>query len=329
MTLERVRVHLSERTAGVAGIGFVACTRVRHPWDIVFEEDLPEYEHFMKARRTVAFRERKRFELRQEARASRTLRRYGFCEADLWTKEEASAAEELLKGLKVTASEQRDRMRGQGRIVDVDTWLWGEAEPDYVGELAKEVRRAAGGDAEERKLHERVADRLLDRACVRVATVEECQVASRLLAGMDSEALTREGTLAQCLSARVEELGEDGSGASSEEAHCLARKMADRIALVGRWDERLGDEVDPEIQPLHMSQVREALGSLIPAKLHKSLDKAAARVKDDFGAVRGGSVLFMDSWRLSVRAEDALARGRLQEARWSFSSWLSSGCAGS
>ena len=30
MTLDRVRVHLSERTAGVAGIGFVACTRVRH-----------------------------------------------------------------------------------------------------------------------------------------------------------------------------------------------------------------------------------------------------------------------------------------------------------
>ena len=62
MTLDRVRVHLSERTAGVAGIGFVACTRVRHPWDLVFEEDLPEYEHFMKARRTPAFRERRRFE---------------------------------------------------------------------------------------------------------------------------------------------------------------------------------------------------------------------------------------------------------------------------
>ena len=37
MTLDRVRVHLSERTAGVAGIGFLACTRVRHPWDLVFE----------------------------------------------------------------------------------------------------------------------------------------------------------------------------------------------------------------------------------------------------------------------------------------------------
>ena len=62
MTLDRVRVHLSARTAGVPGIGFVACTRVRHPWDLVFGEDLPEYEHFMKARRTAAFRERVLFE---------------------------------------------------------------------------------------------------------------------------------------------------------------------------------------------------------------------------------------------------------------------------
>ena len=41
MTLDKVRVHLSDRTAGIPGIGFVACTRVRHPWNLVFEEDLP------------------------------------------------------------------------------------------------------------------------------------------------------------------------------------------------------------------------------------------------------------------------------------------------
>ena len=81
-----------------AGIGFVACTRVRHPWDLVFEEDLPEYEHFMKARRTPAFRARRRFELRQEARASRTLRRYGYCEADLWTASQADRLREVKQG---------------------------------------------------------------------------------------------------------------------------------------------------------------------------------------------------------------------------------------
>ena len=36
-------------------------------------------------------------------------------------------------------------------------------------------------------------------------------------------------------------------------------------------------------------------------------------MKDDFGAVRGCSNLYMDNWSVSVRAEDALARGRLQE----------------
>ena len=111
MTLDRVRVHLSPKTAGVPGIGCVACTRVRRPWDIVFEEDLPDYEHFMKARRTQVFRARKRFELRQQARASRTLRRYGYCEADLWSAEERAAAEELLAGLKVVAREQRTNER--------------------------------------------------------------------------------------------------------------------------------------------------------------------------------------------------------------------------
>ena len=57
----------------------------------------------MQAPRSLAFRERKRFELRQEAKASRTLRRYGFCEADVWTEEEADVAQELLRGLRVAA----------------------------------------------------------------------------------------------------------------------------------------------------------------------------------------------------------------------------------
>ena len=35
--------------------------------------------------------------------------------------------------------------------------------------------------------------------------------------------------------------------------------------------------------------------------------------KDDFGVLRGGSMLRTDQWRVSVRAEDALARGRLQD----------------
>ena len=184
MTLDRVRVHLSEKTAAVPGIGFVACTRVRHPWDIVFEEDLPEYGAFMKARKTLAFRERKRFELRQEAKASTTLRKYGFCEADIWTQEEAAVASELLRGLTIAAEEQKQRLLGQGRRLDGDSYLWGTQEPDFVGLLASEVARVVGDGTFGKALCERVAARLLDRARVRVATSEETAVAAQLLDGI-------------------------------------------------------------------------------------------------------------------------------------------------
>ena len=313
MTLDKVRVHLSERTAGIPGIGFVACTRVRHPWDLVFEEDLPEYEHFMKARRTPAFRERRRFELRQEARASRTLRRYGYCEADLWTAEERTAADELLRGLKVLAAEQRERLRNNGKSVDSDTYLWGGAEPDYEGELAAEVVRLAAGDGARKKVLERVAERLLDRVRVRVATADECALASELLTGVDvGGGGATEEVWRLVLAQRA-----DAIAAGDAERLRRLREVMDIVArrLAGRgcWDEFVEDAVPVAIQPLHMSAVREALGALIPDRLHKSLDKAVSRTKDYFGAQRGGSVLSMDGWRVSVRAEDALARGRLQE----------------
>ena len=51
------------------------------------------------------------------------------------------------------------------------------------------------------------------------------------------------------------------------------------------------DGVPAEIQPLHMSAVREALGALIPERMQRSLDQVVQRGKDDFGAARGGSVL--------------------------------------
>ena len=123
MTLERARVHLSSKTAGVPGIGFVACTRVRHPRHLVFEEDLPPYEDFVKARKTLAFRERRRFELRMQARASWTLRKYGFCEADWWTPAERDAAAVLIDGLSKTAAQQRLGLQAGGQRLDADSWL--------------------------------------------------------------------------------------------------------------------------------------------------------------------------------------------------------------
>jgi hypothetical protein len=313
MTLHRVRVHLSDRTAGVPGIGFVACTRVRHPWDLVFEEDLPDYEHFMRARRTPAFRERRRFELRSEARASRTLRRYGYCDADLWSADERAGAEELIRGLKTVASEQRDRMRSSGLRVDCDSWLWGDQEVDYEGELAREVARLAGGDEVRKWALEKVADRLLDRVRVRKATTAECAIADELMDGVElGEGVVSEEKWLQALRGRGQTLA-----ATDVERGRQVREVADKVARCmarhGRWLGEVEDDVPPEIQPLHASAVREALGALIPERLHKCLDAATKRGKDDLGAVRGESVVSMDSWRVSVRVEDALARGRLQE----------------
>ena len=267
----------------------------------------------MNARKTLASRERRRFELRQEAKASRTLRKYGFCEADIWTREEAAVASELLRGLTIAGEEQKQRLLGQGRHLDGDSYLWGTQEPDYVGQLAREVARVAGDGRFGKALCERVAARLLDRERVRVATAEESAVAAMLLDGIDPEALMREGALAQRVVAKVEELVQSGAVMSREQLRGLAGSVAERISVVGCWDGKLTDEVPPEMQPLHMPAVRESLGSLIPAVLHATLDKAAARVKDAFGPVCGGSVLFMDRWQVSVRAEDALARGALQE----------------
>ena len=185
MTLDKVRVHLSDKTAGVHGIGFVACTRVRHPWDLVFEEDLPEYGEFMKAKRTPAFRERKRFELRARARASRTLRKYGYCEADVWTEEEARIAGHLLDGLRSVAGQQEKRLKQVGYFPDADTWLWGDAKVDFVGELSRQVRELADGDEVMQKAYESVAERLLDRTRVRSATSEEKSMAEVLVSGED------------------------------------------------------------------------------------------------------------------------------------------------
>ena len=89
--------------------------------------------------------------------------------------------------------------------------------------------------------------------------------------------------------------------------------------VLPRLHPRLWMAEPPALQPLHMSAVREALGALIPAALHRNLDKAAQRAKDELGALRGGSVLCVDGWRVSVRSEDALARGRLQEDVLEFS----------
>ena len=73
-------------------------------------------------------------------------------------------------------------MRSQ---VDQDSWLWGDAEPDYEGELDRAVERLAAGDAMRKAALHKVSERLLDRKCVRVATDVESGHARALLEGVD------------------------------------------------------------------------------------------------------------------------------------------------
>ena len=95
----------------------MAVSRVKHPDHLVFAEEMPTWEAFQSAKQKPAFRERRRAELRMRAQFSRTLRRYGFCEEDLWTRPEANAAELLLKQLGVYARVRQPDAVGQ--LLDV------------------------------------------------------------------------------------------------------------------------------------------------------------------------------------------------------------------
>ena len=113
--------------------------------------------------------------------------------------------------------------------------------------------------------------------------------------------------------ARVEDLC-SGDGVRERELYStVSTLVCKRLEYCGLWDERCIDDIPSECLPLHMPAVKEALGALIPARLHRSLDKAVQKQKQDLGEVRGGNTLSLEGWRVSVRAEDALSQGVLQE----------------
>jgi hypothetical protein len=131
MTLPKTRVRLGAKAAGMHGVAFVAVSRVRHPSHMVFEDDLPDWETLQAVRETASFHRRRRFELRLEARASRTIRKYCYCEAEgqQWSKEDAARASAMLKFLEAERESQRRRLKHTGRHTDEDAFLW-DAEPD-------------------------------------------------------------------------------------------------------------------------------------------------------------------------------------------------------
>jgi len=181
MTLAQARVRLGTKCAAMHGVGFVALTRVRHPTHMVFEEDLPDWEVFQGVRETATFHRRRRFELRLEARASRTIRKYSFCEAsgEQWSRADASRAARLLSKLEVKREEQRGSLKNTGRRthlpsgeVDVDAFLW-DGEPNYRSFLytaADELEASEIAADGEVNSYRRVADRLLAATTVNDGT---------------------------------------------------------------------------------------------------------------------------------------------------------------
>jgi len=157
MTLRRARIRMGTRTASQPGIGFVAITRVKHPWHVVFDTDLPSWEHFQEAQWKTNFRARRRFEWRLEAKASRTLRKYGSCSADPWDPADARIAEALLEGLREKAAERR---RDMGLGSDPDAFCWQREEVPVEALLLKQTQQLAQkGEASQEKA-EAVAQRL-------------------------------------------------------------------------------------------------------------------------------------------------------------------------
>ena len=148
----------------------------------------------------------------------------------------------------------------------------------------------------------KVAERLLDRSRVRVATPVECALAGGLLGGVDvgGAGFVSEEEWRQRLLERADVIAAGEEGRRLLVCRDVARKVAACISRRGRWTEEVEDSVPAEIQPLHMSAVKEALGALIPERLGRSLDDAVTKGKDDFGALRGGTVLRMAEWRVNV-----------------------------
>ena len=154
MTLKRARVCLNESTAGRVGIGFVAVTRVGHPWRLVFDTPLPSYDAFEKAKYGEEFRARQRYKLGLRAKAAATIRRYGFYAKERWDPVDTALAERLLGHVAALAAAERAAAgRGGGRVAagrDMDqdhyTWPWDTEEPPVAAVLEQAVDRevAAG-----------------------------------------------------------------------------------------------------------------------------------------------------------------------------------------
>ena len=202
-------------------------------------------------------------------------------------------------------------LNGRSRVEDA--WLWGDSDPPYEKLLSGAAGELSGGDARRLEALERVSNRLLDRVRIRKASAGEDADARLLLdgCGLSADAVAADSHSLRPLLKQVAVKLAAGDAEREVRLLSVAELVIRRAEIVAAWDSRVEDGVPDEIQPLHMPAVKEALGSLIPEHLHSSLDKRVERQKDVTGVVSSGCFVTMGSWRVNVRSEDELFRGRL------------------
>ena len=151
MTLGPYRVRMGKRIAAAPGIPYVSVTRAKHPRHLCFDVDLQDHDVFTEAQWSKNFRARRRYDLRLEAKFSRTLRKYGYCRADPWERSDAELAEKLLEGLKKVRGVRRGSAGHLGTnfqllASDPDANLWHGEEPPLEALLLESARDLAHDD---------------------------------------------------------------------------------------------------------------------------------------------------------------------------------------
>ena len=101
-------------------------------------------------------------ELRLLAKFSWTLRRYGFCEEDLWSDVQREVADALLAVLRARGQMelQAARLERGKANASEDTWPWAAACPDIVAEMAAAVARVREASVSDESMLIAVAERL-------------------------------------------------------------------------------------------------------------------------------------------------------------------------
>ena len=142
-------------------MGFTSCSRVKHPSHLLFETDLPPWVVFQEAQWKASFRARRRMELRFQARASWTLRKYGYMRGHEWTRDDAVLAQKLLELLKSVGDQQRTRLRLGEDLHKNDVYLWDERSFDVQAKMDDAILEYARNNPDLLDRARAVGERLL------------------------------------------------------------------------------------------------------------------------------------------------------------------------